>query len=262
MAPPITAYIRTLNEARLIGAVVEAAIAVADEVIVIDSGSTDATRAIAEAAGARIIEQSWLGNGFQKRVGEDAARHDWLLDLDADEVVSDTLATSIRTLFEGPGPQESAYALDLCMCPPGGPVWTDFFNVPRAKLYDRRRHRQPEHKAWDQLPDLDPRRLTLVEGPLIHHAYRDFAHMVSKMNRVSSVRANETKPRPMWEIRLRIVAGLPVYFAKQYLMKGGWRGGFYGLCLSGILSLTRWLRDLKMYEAATGRRADLQPPPR
>ncbi|MEM9783263.1 MAG: glycosyltransferase family 2 protein [Pseudomonadota bacterium] len=256
MALPITAYIRTLNEARLIGAVVEAAARVADEVIVVDSGSTDETAAIAKAAGARVIAQPWLGNGYQKRVGENAARHDWLLDLDADEIVSARLAVSIAALFDGDGPNESVYALDLCLRPPGGPVWQRFFNVPRAKLYDRRQHRQPEHRAWDQLPDIDPARITLLAGPLIHHGHRDIAQVVEKMNRVSTVRALETRRRPMAEIVVRIVCLFPVYFWKQYVGKGGWRGGFYGFTLCTVLSLARWLRDVKMYEDRMGRRAD------
>ena len=71
----------------MIGDVVRAARAVAAEVIVVDSGSTDDTIAQAEAAGARVLRQEWLGNGKQKRIGEDACRHDWVLDLDADEII-------------------------------------------------------------------------------------------------------------------------------------------------------------------------------
>ena len=68
--PPLSAYIRTKNEARMIGDVVRAALQVADKVVVIDSGSSDDTAKIAEAAGARIVRHSWLGNGHQKRLGE------------------------------------------------------------------------------------------------------------------------------------------------------------------------------------------------
>lgn len=254
---PISCYIRTLNEERRIAEVVRAALKVADEVIVVDSGSTDATRELAEGAGARFIDQPWLGNGFQKRAGEDAARHDWLLDLDADEVVSDELAETIRALFAEGEPEGPVYALDLCLKIPGRPLWTDFFNVPRAKLYDRRRARMPEHKAWDQLEGVEPKRVPLLKGPLIHHGHRDFAQVVAKMNRVSSVRSVETKMKPMWLLRLRLLFGFPLYFFKQYVSKGGWRGGMYGFALCCILSLARWLRDAKMYEARVGARDDL-----
>ncbi|MEL6679197.1 MAG: glycosyltransferase family 2 protein [Pseudomonadota bacterium] len=252
MTERISCYIRTLNEADRIGSTVAAALKVADEVIVVDSGSTDDTVAVAEAAGARVVRQAWLGNGFQKRVGEEAAQHDWLLDLDADEEVSDRLATTIKLLM-GEGPKDSVYGLDLCLRPPGGPLWEGFFNVTRAKLYDRRMHRMPEHKAWDQLQGIDARRLRVLEGPLIHHGHRNLAQVVAKMNSVSTVRARETRKRPLWELRLRIALGGPIYFLKQYVQKGGWRGGTYGFALCCILSWARWLRDVKQFESATGR---------
>src|SRR5262245_37477804 len=96
---PVSCYIRTFNEERKIGEVVAAVRAVVDEVIVVDSGSTDATVAIAQAAGAWVIHQEWLGNGRQKRFAEEQCRNDFLLDLDADEVVSLALAEEIRALF-------------------------------------------------------------------------------------------------------------------------------------------------------------------
>lgn len=67
----------------MIADVVRAALQVADEVVVVDSGSADDTAALAQAAGARVIRCEWRGNGRQKRIAEDACRHDWLLDLDA-----------------------------------------------------------------------------------------------------------------------------------------------------------------------------------
>lgn len=253
--PPISAYIRTLNEARMIADVVRAAFKVADEVIVVDSGSTDGTCDLARAEGATVIDQPWLGNGFQKRVGEEAARHDWLLDLDADEIVSDELAAAIRALFADGEPPEPVYALRLAMQPPGGrPAWRDFFIAERSKLYDRRRLRMPEHKAWDQLEGVDKKRIPQVEGPLIHHAFHDLGHAMEKMNRVSTVRAHEGKMKSLTELRLRLVFGFPIYFLKQYLFRGAWRGGWYGFALAAVLCHSRWLRDAKMYEARTARK--------
>jgi glycosyltransferase involved in cell wall biosynthesis len=102
---PVSCYIRTFNEARKIGDVVAAALEAVDEVVVVDSGSTDATVAIAEAQGARVIRQDWLGRGRQKRYAEEQCRNDYVLDLDADEVVSPELGAEIKALFaNGPPP--------------------------------------------------------------------------------------------------------------------------------------------------------------
>lgn len=254
--PPISCYVRTLNEERLIGEVVRAALGAAREVVVVDSGSTDRTVAEAEAAGARVIRQPWLGNGFQKRAAEEACAHDWLLDLDADEVVSPELAAGLRALFAAGEPPRSVYALDVALQPPGRDPWIGFFVVRRAKLYDRRKQRMPAHKAWDQLEGVSPRRLPVIDGPLVHHAFRDFAHIVEKMNRASSVRARETRLRPVWELWLRVLFGLPLYFFRQFFLRGVWREGLYGAAISGLFSLSRWLRDVKQVEIHAQRRRD------
>src|SRR5437762_9254072 len=93
----ITATIITLNEAENIRAACES-VAWADEILVIDSESTDATREIAAACGARVIINSWPGFAAQKQFAVDAASHDWIFSLDADERVSPELLASIEKL--------------------------------------------------------------------------------------------------------------------------------------------------------------------
>ncbi len=250
--PPLSAYIRTLNEERMIGAVIAAALTVAREVIVVDNGSTDRTRQIAEAAGARVIDQPWLGNGAQKRVGEEAAENDWLLDLDADEIVTEDLAAEIRALFANGEPQLSVYRMTLVTVPPVGPAWSNFALDPRAKLYDRRLWRIPDHKAWDQLELPSHTRVGALDGALMHHSFRDFEQYVAKWNRVSTVRARETKLRPLWMLKLRMIFGPPVYFLRHYFLRGLWRAGFYGFAIARAVSFGRFMRDVKQYERRRG----------
>lgn len=246
--PPISCYIRTLNEERLIGQVIAAAFQVAREVVIIDSGSTDRTREIAEAAGATVIDQPWLGNGGQKRAGEDAAAEPWLLDLDADEILSPELAAEITALFANGPPPLSVYRLTLVTAPPIGKPWTTFKRDPRAKLYDRARWRMPDHKAWDQLEIPKGAEVGALNGALMHHSFRDFEHYMAKWNRVSSARAGSTKLKPLWQLRLRILFAWPVYFLRHYLVQGLWRAGLYGFAISGGVAFGRWMRDVKMYE--------------
>src|SRR5436190_9303132 len=147
---PISCYVRTLNEARIIGRAIAAVRDVVDEIVIVDCGSTDATVTIAKDAGARVIHQDWLGLGCQKRFAEDQCRNDFLLDLDADEIVSPALAAEIRALFAAGLPPRSIYELKLVTVPPVGEPWsTAAIRYPR-KLYDRRVVRAPDHKAWDQ----------------------------------------------------------------------------------------------------------------
>ena len=97
----ISATIITLNEESNIKAACES-VAWADEILVVDSGSTDATREVAEACGARVLTNSWPGFGAQKQFAVEQAQHEWIFSLDADERVSDELKQSIESLTQKP----------------------------------------------------------------------------------------------------------------------------------------------------------------
>ena len=97
----ISATIITFNEESNIKAACES-VAWADEIVVVDSNSTDATRELAEAAGARVITNAWPGFGAQKQFAVEQARHEWIFSLDADERVSDELKQSIESLRKKP----------------------------------------------------------------------------------------------------------------------------------------------------------------
>lgn len=246
--PPISAYIRCKNEARMVGQVIRAAFAIADEVVVVDSGSTDNTPAIAQAAGARVIHHEWEGNGFQKRIAEDACKNDWLLDLDADEIISLELAAEIRRRFKDGPPPEAIFRTPMIIDPPVGMPWIGFGGVIRHKLYDRRIIRAPAHKAWDQFTIPSDIKVGKLKEPIIHHAFVDTAHLIDKLNRNSSTRARELDPKPMPILILRIFFGFPFYFAKKYFLGGLFRGGIYGFAFSMMSGFGRWMRDVKMFE--------------
>jgi glycosyltransferase involved in cell wall biosynthesis len=244
---PITCFIRTLNEERRIGAVIAAARQLCDEVLLIDSGSSDQTVMIAESLGARVVHQPWLGNGLQKRVGEEQARNCWLLDLDADEVLSGELMEEIRRIFDE-GPAYSVYRLPLKIVDPAGRLWERSGLSYRAKLYDRQVVRMPAERAWDQLSvpsDVPMRRLS---GPLYHFAFSDLGQLARKQEAAMRNRITGMSPRPRWETGIRLVFAFPLYFLKYYLFRGLWRVGLYGFCFSCVCAFSRWLRDVKLYE--------------
>ncbi|MEO1014079.1 MAG: glycosyltransferase family 2 protein [Pseudomonadota bacterium] len=248
LRPPISAYFRTQNEASNLPSALEGAFQIADEVLVVDSGSTDDTIAIAESAGARVIRQEWLGNGKQKRIAEDAARHDWLLDLDADEVVTPELATEISALFANGPPDKSIFRTPMAYAPPIGAPWVGFGGVKRHKLYDRRVVRQPDHKAWDQFAPPSGVQVGRLANPILHYAWRDAEGLVAKVNRNSTTRARLLPLKPRGILSLRILFGLPIYISKRFLFDGLFRAGVDGFAFSAISGYGRWLRDVKMYE--------------
>ena len=98
--PPLSVFIIALNEADRIGRTIAAVRSLSDDIVLVDSGSTDGTQALAESLGARVIHHDWPGYGQQKRFAEEQCRHAWLLNIDADEVMiaATVFATATRTL--------------------------------------------------------------------------------------------------------------------------------------------------------------------
>ena len=110
---PLSIFIIARDEADRIARTIEAVRALSDDIVLVDSGSTDGTQTIAERLGARVVFNPWPGYGPQKRFAEELCRHDWLLNLDADEVVPPELAAEIAALFAGAGPGADAYKLRI-----------------------------------------------------------------------------------------------------------------------------------------------------
>ena len=108
---PLSVAIITLNAASQLEDCLKSA-CFADDIVVVDSGSTDGTQALAMRYGARLIDQTWLGFGPQKQFAVDAARHDWVLCLDADERVSPELRKAIEQTLQEPA--DGAYRFARC----------------------------------------------------------------------------------------------------------------------------------------------------
>ncbi len=246
--PPLSCYIRTLNEEVRIGATVRAALRVGREVVVVDSCSTDGTVAAAEAEGARVVEQEWLGGGYQKRVGEDACQHDWLLNLDADEVVSEELAQEIRDLFAAGEPDADAYILAVVIVDPAGRIWRKARPNPRARLYDRRKVRMPAHGVWDQFEIPAGLRARRLHGLLLHYAFDDLAHLSRKQGSAMVRRIRFLDNRRPLSTALKVYFGLPYFFFRSYVIRGRWKEGGYGFLLSLVTAYNHWFKFAMLHE--------------
>jgi len=243
-AVKLTVTVITLNEADHIEFALTS-VAWADEIIVIDSGSTDGTVDIARRLATRVEVLDWPGYGAQKNRAADLASNDWILSLDADEHVPADLADEIRGVLEHP--DAAGYRIPRVTWYLG--KWirsTDWYPDPQLRLYDRRVGRwnlRPVHESVD-LPQA-PGRLT---HELEHYAYRDVSHHLRTIDRYTTLAAERWAAEGRRTSALAAVVHPPLAFLRNYVLRGGLRDGAAGLLVSALNSYYVFLKLLKLWE--------------
>ncbi|CTQ61957.1 glycosyltransferase family 2 protein [Roseibium album] len=248
---PLSAFIIARNEADRISRPIRSVIDWVDEVIVIDSGSTDDTIAVAEKLGARIVHKDWQGYGPQKRCGEDQCRNDWLLNLDADEEVTEDLATEIRAKFSDNSYRDAdgwrimirdMYAHETEPAP-----WAYGYN--QIRLYDRRKGRFSDSSVHDTVRPVDGATIANLSGIMAHRSIRSLDFQVGKYNRYSGMQVEDMRTRGRKLPRSRLLTEFPVSFFKAYFVRKYRKYGWWGFILSMNYAHARFLRVAKAYEA-------------
>ena len=250
---PVSGFIIALNEADRIGRTIAAVRDWVDEVIVIDSGSTDGTVKIAEAAGARVIHNDWPGFGQQKRFGEAQCRNEWLLNLDADEVVSPQLAGSIAKVFDQNPPRFAVYGMHVNIVYPGKDHPRLFANDHYClRLYDRRRVRFRDSTLHDSV-DPKTERVGHLAGSLDHHSVRSIADLIRKCDERATYNAVHSQPKSALTLNVRLITELPWNFLKYYVARCHFLGGLMGLKFAAITAYYRWVRIVRMRQMVKSR---------
>jgi len=258
--PPLSIFIITRDEADRIARTIEAVRALSDDILVVDSGSTDGTQAIAEGLGARVVFNPWPGYGPQKRFAEDLCRHDWLLNLDADEVVPADLATEIADLFSKGQPAADAYKLRIAEIFPGEPAPHRFaYALAPVRLYRKAKGRyspSPVHDRVDLAPDA---RVARLKGTVHHYSVRSLGEQMDKLNGYSDAQADDLDRRNATLSVFRLVAEFPANFIKAYIGRRHALRGVYGFMTAMNYAFYRYLRVAKHWERRLQRRVSAKP---
>jgi glycosyltransferase involved in cell wall biosynthesis len=244
---PISVYIVAKNEADRIGRAIRSVVHWVDEVIVVDSGSTDDTVEIAEQSGARVLFHAWPGYGPQKRYAEDQCRNDWLLMLDADEEVSPSLAAEIQEVFRLPV-NVDAFSMKVTDVLPGErkPKWFAY-SYEILRLYNRQRGRCSDHAYQDRVV-IERNNLGELTGHIWHHSFRSWESHVAKLNFYTSQVARDRVHRKIKLLRLRLFTEFPLQFLKVYFGRRFCLRGSQGLAMSLTVAYLNLLRLLKTAE--------------
>ena len=245
---PISCFIITKNEADRVGRALQSVRSLCDDVLVVDSGSDDETRAVAESFGARFLENRWQGYGIQKRFGSDQSAHDYVINLDADEWLSDELAQEIRALVQtGAHEKSRCYSLRRRNIFPGETrprAFVKEWHIPR--FYDQRHVHWTKSVIAEGLRGYQKENVRKLRGPLLHAPVRSFGDQALKENRYGDQEAHLAKPLPILYIRL--FAEFPFQFLKIYFLRRHVFGGIQGFIMAMIYSFSRFLRIAKKLE--------------
>lgn len=243
---PLSVAIITYNEEDIIGRTLESVKDIASEIVVVDSRSTDRTREIAKSYGAKVYVEDWKGYAGQKNSALEKCTQEWVLFLDADEVVSEELRDSIKEELKNPK--------------------ADGYLINRRTYYMGRLLRytwQPEWRLFLVKKSADPKwvgephaelyvsseNIAKLKGDLIHFSYRSLRHQIHKgINSayiISKIKFNKGKRisfikdimfRPIWT------------FIKIFLLKGGFLDGKRGFIISVTASYYTFLKYVFLYE--------------
>ena len=241
----VSVIVITRDEARNVGAALES-VRWADDIVVVDSGSTDDTVAVARRHTDRVVTHSWAGYGAQKNYAAGLAAHDWVFSLDADERVTPALGQEIRALLAA-GPARQAYRIPRVTHYLGRWIRsTDWYPDGQLRLYDRRAGRWNDRRVHESVTvDGVVGRL---EGEIEHRPYRDVSHHLRTIDRYSTLAADQMLAEGRRVRGLELAAHPPLAFFRNYVARRGLRDGTPGLVVSILNSYYVFLKYAKRWE--------------
>lgn len=223
----------------------------ADEIIVVDSQSSDQTRQIALQCGARVITREWPGFAVQKQFAAEQASHEWVFSLDADERVSDQLQAAIETLRKQPDNQlADGYRIARRSFYQGRWIRGGGWYPDRQLRLFRKSLGHWEGKHIHESVKMNAgARVETLRGDILHYSVRDAAHH----HRMIGERYAPLAARQMLEDGRRtsvvkIATAAPLAFMRSYVLKGGFRDGLAGLSIASFAAHHAFLKHLMLSE--------------
>lgn len=255
--PNLSIFIIARNEADRIGRTIAAVRGLSDDIVVIDSHSTDETRAVSEAHGARVIEHAFEGYGRQKRFGETQCQHLWLLNIDADEVIPPDLVAEIAALFAKGDPDADAYAIRIAEIFPGeGAPHPLTYALTPVRLWRRDKGTYSESPVHDRVDLVPGARVRKLKGTIHHFSVRSLGAQIDKLNAYTDDQVSDLEARGQSISSARMVLEFPLNFIKAYVLRRHALRGAYGFMTAMNFAFYRYLRAAKSIERKRLRERD------
>jgi len=246
----ITATIITLNEERHIVRAIES-LRCCDEILVLDSGSVDRTVELAEKLGARVLESPWRGYAGQKNWAAEQASHDWILSLDADEALSESLEGEIWNLKKC-GPKYDGYTMPrLAQYLGRWILHSGWYPDRKIRLYNRHNAKWVGEFVHESVQVRG--RVGRLDSNLLHFTCDSLSEHLKSMDRYTTLAAEELvsrKTRVGWN---HLILDPAWTFLKTYFLQSGFLDGVEGLTIAYMAALYTFLKYAKTRNMSSGR---------
>ena len=238
----ISATIVALNEERNIARAIRS-LTCADEIVIVDSGSTDRTREIATQLSARVIEEPWRGYAAQKNFAAGSAAHDWILSLDADEQLTPELASEILAL-KASGPRYHGYSFPRLAQYLGRWIHhSGWYPDRKLRLYDRRKAKWVGAYVHESVHVEGA--VGELRGNLLHYTCASLSEHLRTLDRYTTLAAEEVAARHKPVPRSRLILDPAWTFFRTYVIQRGFLDGPQGLAIAWMAALYTFLKYAK-----------------
>lgn len=243
----LSVYIITLNEELRLERTIIAANKVADEIIVVDSGSTDRTEEIAKKYGAKFIFHKWKNISSQKKYAQDLCENNLVLSLDADEVLSPNLIDEINKIKENP--EYFAYKVKIKDMFPGDKKPKLFaYSYNLIRLYDRRYATMPDDLTHDRVVLLQDIKVGQLKNVIYHYSYITLYQLWYKYNMYTEELVKTAIAQNKKYSKIRLITEMPYQFIRYYIFRRKFLNGWWGIITSVSLAYFRFLKIAKYVE--------------
>ena len=259
MLPTISLVIVAQNEERTLGAVIDAAKELVCEIIVVDSGSTDSTIAIATDRGAKVIHQDWLGYARQKNFAIDLAAGEWILSLDADEILTPPLVQELKALISSSDfARYDGYKIPRVLYIGETPIFHGgFYPDAQLRLFKKGSGRWGERLVHEAIKMDGPK--AVLKNHMDHYSYKTVDDYAAAMDKYARLSAREFYQRGKYQWRAHPINLLlhPLWtFLQRYFLRGGILDARLGLRLAVIYSDYVRKKIVYLRELARDKQAD------
>lgn len=246
----ISATIITLNEERNVARAIES-LACCDEIVVVDSGSTDRTAAIADKMGARVVESPWGGYARQKNFAARCARNEWILSIDADEALSEALEGEIWHIKRN-GTRFDAYTMPRMAKYMGRWILhSGWYPDRKVRLYDRNRAEWVGEFVHESVQVQGS--VGHLESDLLHFTCDSLSEHLKTMDRYTTLAAEQLVAQKR-QIGMRHLLLDPAWtFLRSYIVKQGYRDGLEGLTIAYMAAFYNYVKYAKALNMAPRR---------